>query len=78
MATGGSRAGVPPLQHLTVSVMFKGMGAVFHVPKQLKVGEMIAKAAAQFKNPPQGLRILYNGIELPDDLAVGVSCVLIL
>ena len=70
MATGG--AGTRP-QYLTVSVSFDGTKAVLHVPTDLKVGEAIQKAAVEFKQPPQGLTFLYHGLEITDDMEVGVS-----
>lgn len=60
---------------LTFTVNFQGTRTVLHLPKTLKVGKAIEKAAEQFNVPPQGLTFLYHGFEITDDMTVGVSLV---
>ena len=58
---------------LTFTVNFQGSRTVLHLPKDLKVGTAIQKAAEAFKTAPQGLTFLYHGLEITDDMTVGVS-----
>lgn len=58
---------------LTFTVNYQGSRTVLHLPKSLKVGKAIEKAAEQFNVPPQGLTFLYHGLEITDDMTVGVS-----
>ncbi len=63
---------------LQVTVNFEGNRTVLHLPKDLKVGKAIQKAADHFKQDPSGLTFLYHGLEITDDMTVGVSCLCIL
>lgn len=67
MATGDDN------QLMTVTVNFEGSKTVLHLPKDLKVGLAIQKAAEAFKQDPGGLTFLYHGLEITDDMTVGVS-----
>ena len=58
---------------LTFTVNFQGSRTVLHLPKDLKVGKAIQKAAEQFKTDPRGLTFLYHGLEITDDRTIGVS-----
>lgn len=60
---------------MTFTVNFQGSRTVLHLPKDLKVGKAIQKAAEAFKTDPQGLTFLYHGLEITDDMTVGVSTV---
>ena len=66
-------AGIPEAEILTFTVNFQGSRTVLHLPKDLKVGRAIQKAAEQFKTDPRGLTFLYHGLEITDDMTVGVS-----
>ena len=68
-------AGVSEANILTFTVNFQGSRTVLHLPKDLKVGKAIQKAAEAFKTDPQGLTFLYHGLEITDDMTVGVSIV---
>lgn len=61
---------------LTFTVNFQGSRTVLHLPKTMKVGRAIQKAAEQFKADPSGLTFLYHGWEITDDMTVGVSVLL--
>ena len=63
-----------PLVQVTVN--FEGNRTVLHLPKNMKIGLAIQKAAEQFKQDPRGLTFLYHGLEITDDMTVGVraSC----
>ena len=58
------------LIHFTVN--YQGNRTVLHLKKTEKVGTAIQKAAKQFKVPPEGLIFLYHGLEITDDMTVGV------
>ena len=58
---------------LQVTVSFEGSRTVLHLPKNMKIGMAIRKAAEQFKQDPRGLTFLYHGLEITDDMEVGVS-----
>ena len=58
---------------MTVTVNFGGTKTVLHLPKNLKVGRAVQKAAEAFKQDPGGLSFLYHGLEITDDMTVGVS-----
>lgn len=58
---------------LQVTVCFEGNRTVLHLPKSMKIGKAIQKAAEQFKQDPRGLTFLYRGLEITDDMEVGVS-----
>ncbi len=60
---------------LQVTVNFEGSRTVLHLPRNMKVGLAIQKAAEQFKQDPRGLTFLYHGNEITDDMTVGVSVV---
>lgn len=55
-----------------VTVNFEGNRTVLHLPKGMKIGLAIQKAAEQFKEDPGGLTFLYHGLEITDDMTVGV------
>ena len=55
-----------------VTVNFEGNRSVLHLPKNMKIGLAIQKAAEQFKQDPRGLTFLYHGLEITDDMTVGV------
>ena len=57
---------------LQVTVNFEGSRTVLHLPKNMKVGLAIQKAAEAFKQDPRGLTFLYHGNEITDDMTVGV------
>ena len=61
---------------LQVTVNFEGSRTVLHLPKSMKVGLAIQKAAEQFKQDPRGLTFLYHGNEITDDMTVGVSLII--
>jgi hypothetical protein len=58
---------------LQVTVNFEGKRTVLHLPKDLKIGHAIMKAADHFKQDPRGLTFLYHGLEITDDMMVGVG-----
>lgn len=58
---------------LQVTVSFEGGRTVLHLPKNMKIGLAIQKAAENFKQDPRGLTFLYHGLEITDDMEVGVS-----
>lgn len=58
---------------LQVTVSFEGKRTVLHLPKDMKIGLAIQKAAESFKQDPRGLTFLYHGLEITDDMTVGVS-----
>ena len=58
---------------LQVTVNFEGKRTVLHLPKDMKIGLAIQKAAEHFKQDPRGLTFLYHGLEITDDMTVGVS-----
>ena len=68
-------AGISEANILTFTVNFQGSRTVLRVPKDLKVGKAIQKAAEQFKTDPCGLFFLYHGLEITDDMIIGVSTV---
>lgn len=72
MAEGGA-GGAKLLQ---VTVCFQGSRTVLHLPKDMKIGRAIQKAAEQFKQDPGGLTFLYHGNEITDDMTVDVSMLL--
>ena len=58
---------------LQVTVNFEGNRTVLHLPRNMKIGLAIQKAAEQFGIAPGGLTFLYHGNEITDDMTVGVS-----
>ena len=66
MATGGDTL-------MAVTVNFEGNKTVLHLPKNLKVGRAVQKAAEAFKQDPRILCFVYRGLEVMDDLTVGVG-----
>lgn len=66
-------AGKPESILLQVTVSFEGKRTVLHLPKSMKIGLAIQKAAEAFKQDPRGLTFLYRGLEITDDMEVGVS-----
>ena len=56
-----------------VTVNFEGNRTVLHLPKDMKIGLAIQKAAEQFNQDPRGLTFLYHGLEITDDMTVGVG-----
>lgn len=58
---------------VTVSINYQGSRTVLYLPKNIKVGQAIQKAAEAFKIEPNGLTFLYHGNEITDDMLVGVS-----
>ena len=61
---------------LQVTVNFEGSRTVLHLPKDMKVGRAIQKAAENFKVDPKGLTFLYHGNEITDDMTVKVKSLL--
>ena len=67
-------AAKPKEKMLQVTVNFDGSRTVLHLPFNMKVGRAIEKAAEHFNVKPGGLTFLYRGLEVTDDMTVGVSC----
>ena len=68
-------AAKPAEPMVQVTINFEGNRTVLHLPKNLKISRAIQKAADQFKQDPRGLTFLYHGLEITDDMTVGVSLV---
>ena len=69
-------AGISEVNILTLTINFQGNRTVLHLPKDLKVGKAIQKALEQFKidpNTASEYTFLYHGLEITDDMTVGVS-----
>ena len=66
MASGGGNSLV------TVTINYEASRTVLHLPKNIKIGHAIVKAAEAFKVKPEGLTFLYHGNEITDDMLVGV------
>ena len=65
-----------PANIFTFTVNYEGNRTVLHVPKDLKIGEAVQKAADNFKIIPQQrheLTFLYHGLYVTHDMTVGVS-----
>ena len=61
---------------MQVTVNFEGARTVLHLPRDMKVGRAIQKAADHFKQDPSGLTFLYHGNVITDDMTVGVIVLL--
>ena len=57
----------------TLAISFQGRRLLFHLPKYLNARQAILMAAEAFKIDPQGLVLLYHGLEVTYDMTIGVS-----
>lgn len=65
MATGS-------LSSMILTVSFEGNRLTLSIPKNIKVYEVVQKAAEAFKVKPEGLGFLYQGLTVPEELSVEV------
>lgn len=69
------RTEAKPKPLIEVSVNFEGNRTILHLPKDIKIGLAVYKAAQQFQQDPRGLTFLYHGIEISHNETVGVRII---
>jgi len=69
MATGSTslQSGI-----MTLTVSFEGKRLTLYILKNIKVYQVVQKAAGEFKVQPEGLGFLYQGLAVPEERTVEV------